>query len=139
MLPSSDLAVAVASEWREQDEQIDPASMPLFSLAVTVVDRIIPQQPLIIGELADYGHNDLLCYRAIDTDLAVLQQDYWQPWLEWTANEFEINQVLIEYFKNEKAILPSADLEERFISEQTDCVQVQLYSVTLMVLESMHL
>ena len=33
------------------------------------------------------------------------------------SNEFEINQVLIEYFKNENAILPSADLEEKFISE----------------------
>jgi len=33
------------------------------------------------------------------------------------SNEFEINQVLIEYFKNEKAILPSKELEEKFISE----------------------
>jgi chaperone required for assembly of F1-ATPase len=90
-LPSSALATAVAHEWRAQDEHIDAASMPLFSLAVTVLDRVIPQQPAIVSELASYGDNDLLCYRADDDDLAARQQHFWQPWLEWADSAFGVS------------------------------------------------
>ena len=90
-LPSPDLAEAVAEEWRAQVEHIDAASMPLFSLAVTVLDRVIPQQPAIISELAGYGDNDLLCYRADDDNLAARQQQFWQPWLEWADSEFGVS------------------------------------------------
>ena len=89
-LPSPDLAVAVVEEWRAQDEHIDAASMPLFSLAVTVVDRVKPQQPAIVRELAGYGDNDLLCYRAENDDLAARQQQFWQPWLEWADSAFGV-------------------------------------------------
>jgi chaperone required for assembly of F1-ATPase len=91
-LPSPALAAAVADEWRAQDEHIDAASMPLFSLAVTVLDRVIPQQPAILRELASYGDNDLLCYRADDDDdLAARQQQLWQPWLEWADSAFGVS------------------------------------------------
>jgi chaperone required for assembly of F1-ATPase len=90
-LPSSALAAAVADEWRAQDEHIDAASMPLFGLAVTVVDRVMPQQLVIIRELVGYGDNDLLCYRADDDDLAARQQKFWQPWLEWADCEFGVS------------------------------------------------
>ena len=49
-LPSSNLALAVADEWQAQGERIEPATMPLFSLAVTVVDRVMSQHPAIISE-----------------------------------------------------------------------------------------
>ena len=90
-LPSPALAAAVADEWRAQDEHIDAASLPLFSLAVTVLDRVIPQQPAILRELASYGDNDLLCYRADDDDLAARQQQLWQPWLEWADSAFGVS------------------------------------------------
>ena len=89
-LPSFDLAMAVAEEWMAQDETINPASMPLFSLAVTVVDRVTPQQMAIIKELADYGDNDLLCYRADDGELAGRQQQQWQPWIDWVMAQFNV-------------------------------------------------
>jgi chaperone required for assembly of F1-ATPase len=90
-LPSSDLAMAVADEWMAQGETINPASMPLFSLAVTVVDRVMSQQMALIDELASYGSNDLLCYRADDDDLAGCQQQQWQPWIDWASAEFHVN------------------------------------------------
>ena len=90
-LPSPALAGAVANEWQAQDKLIDAASMPLFSLSVTVVDRVMPYQPAIIRELAGYGANDLLCYRADDDDLAAHQQQFWQPWLEWADREFGVS------------------------------------------------
>ena len=90
-LPSSDLAMAVADEWQAQGERIEPATMPLFSLAVTVVDRVISQHSAIISELVSYGGNDLLCYRADDDELARRQQQHWCPWVEWAGIEFNVN------------------------------------------------
>ena len=81
-LPTMSLASAIADEWRAQGDDIDPATLPLFSLSVTVVDRIIPQRDAIIAELSAYGGNDLLCYRDDQHDLASRQQDRWQPWLD---------------------------------------------------------
>ena len=49
------LASAIADEWRAQGDDIDPATLPLFSLSVTVVDRVIPQRDAIIAELSAYG------------------------------------------------------------------------------------
>ena len=90
-LPSPELALAVAGEWMAQGETINPASMPLFSLAVTVVDRVMSQQIAIINEMVSYGGNDLLCYRAEDDDLAGRQQQKWQPWIDWARVEFNVN------------------------------------------------
>ena len=90
-LPSSGLAMAVADEWNAQGETINPACMPLFSLVVTVVDRVMTQQIEIINELANYGGNDLLCYRADDEGLAGRQQQQWQPWIDWAEIEFNVN------------------------------------------------
>ena len=81
-LPTMSLASVIADEWRAQGDDIDPATLPLFSLAVTVVDRVIPQRDAIIAELSAYGENDLLCYRDDQDDLASRQQDQWQPWLD---------------------------------------------------------
>jgi chaperone required for assembly of F1-ATPase len=88
LLPTAGLADAVAGEWAAQIETIDPASMPLFSLAVTVVDRVVPQQGAVVAELAGYGGNDLLCYRDDNDDLARRQQQTWQPWLDWAEAHF---------------------------------------------------
>ena len=89
-LPTMSLASVIADEWRAQGDDIDPATLPLFSLAVTVVDRVIPQRDAIIAELSAYGGNDLLCYRDDHDDLARRQQDQWQPWLDDLAENRDI-------------------------------------------------
>lgn len=94
-LPKFALATAIAHEWRVQSDKIDLASMPLFSLAVTVVDRVIPQRDVIIAELSAYGGNDLLCYRDEQDDLAGRQQDQWQPWLDRLAKNWGINLQIV--------------------------------------------
>ena len=78
-LPKRPLASAIADEWRAQGDDIDPATMPLFSLAVTVIDRVTPQRDMVMAELAAYGRNDLLCYRDAQTDLASRQHDQHRP------------------------------------------------------------
>jgi chaperone required for assembly of F1-ATPase len=94
-LPTMSLASAIADEWRVQGDNIDPATMPLFSLAVTVIDRVTPQRDMVMAELAAYGGNDLLCYRDAQTDLASRQHDQWQPWLDRLAAEHDIHLEIV--------------------------------------------
>ena len=94
-LPNAGLAGAIADEWNAQTEEIDPAKMPLFSLAATVVDRVTPQRDMVMAELAAYGGNDLLCYRDAQTDLASRQHDQWQPWLDRLAAEHDIHLEIV--------------------------------------------
>ncbi|MEC8673233.1 MAG: ATP12 family protein [Pseudomonadota bacterium] len=87
-LPTPALAGAVAAEWDAQGEEIDPGSMPVFSLAVTVIDRVTPQRDAILSELTAYGGNDLICYQdGEDADLAACQAEGWGPWLDWAGSD----------------------------------------------------
>ena len=94
-LPKMALALAIADEWRAQGDDIEPPTMPLFSLAVTVIDRVAPQRDMVMAELAAYGGNDLLCYRDVQTDLASCQHDQWQPCLDWLAAEHDIHLEIV--------------------------------------------
>jgi chaperone required for assembly of F1-ATPase len=82
-IPTKALASAIADEWDAQNDDIDPATMPLFAYAVTALDRVASQRDAVIDEIASYGGNDLLCYRADDVDLAARQAAEWQSWLDW--------------------------------------------------------
>ena len=95
VLPSRALAEAVATEWDAQGDEIDAAGMPLFSLAVTVLDRVTPQRAAIIDELVAYGGNDLLCYRdAEDPDLGTRQARGWTPWIDWARDTLGAEMVV---------------------------------------------
>lgn len=84
LLPTRALAEAVAAEWEAQGDEIDASSMPIFSLAVTVIDRVTPQRDAILEELTAYGGNDLICYQDGENEmLAAHQADGWGPWLDW--------------------------------------------------------
>ena len=63
-VPTRRLAEAVADEWREAGEQIDPRAMPLTGLANAAIDRVAPDAEAFAAGLAKYGETDLLCYRA---------------------------------------------------------------------------
>lgn len=87
VLPSRALADAVAREWESQGEEINTASMPLFSLAVTVLDRVTPQRAAIIDQLVAYGGNDLICYHDADeSELGTRQVGAWAPWIDWARS-----------------------------------------------------
>lgn len=82
------LAKAVAAEWRAQEEKIDPNTMPLTQIACTAIDRIAENREEIQGLIAKYAETDLICYRAkAPNDLVEMQSAYWQPLLDWLANE----------------------------------------------------
>lgn len=90
ILPTERLAQIIASEWDAVEDKVDPAAMPQFSLAVTVLDRVSPQRDVLIDEMVRYGMNDLLCYReGADSVLATRQSENWDAWLSWGAGQFD--------------------------------------------------
>lgn len=89
-VPSAALAEALAAEWQDQGEQIEPASMPLTQLANTAIDRVGPLRGAVIDELLNYAGTDLLCYRAEHpAELATRQSGRWQPVLDWAMTRFD--------------------------------------------------
>ena len=89
-VPSRELAEGVQQEWASAGEEIKPEEMPVFSMAVTVLDRVTTQSETLCGELCDYAGNDLLFYRAGAEDNALDQQQaqLWTPWCEWASGKF---------------------------------------------------
>ncbi|MEK9646196.1 MAG: ATP12 family protein [Alphaproteobacteria bacterium] len=102
-LPGEDLARAVAAEWQEQGEEVDPPSMRLTRLANSAIDRVAANRDHVVGEIAAYAETDLLCYRASEPDqLAARQSAGWDPVLAWLADSHGIKLEVTE------GVLPAA-------------------------------
>ena len=83
LLPSEALAQAMATEWADQGEKIDPASLILRDLADFAIDLVANDRPGTIAKLVEYGETDTLCYRADPEDaLYKRQQEEWEPLLQ---------------------------------------------------------
>ncbi len=82
VVPSAALAEALAEEWRAQDVEIDPRSLPLRDLADYAIDRVRPDCTGTIATLLRYAESDTLCYRADpDEPLYRRQRELWEPLL----------------------------------------------------------
>ena len=59
--PKRVLAQAVASEWSEVRDEIDPAAMPITRLVNTVIDGVSERRPEIVEDLVRFAGSDLVC------------------------------------------------------------------------------
>ncbi|MFT4012049.1 MAG: ATP12 family protein [Paracoccus sp. (in: a-proteobacteria)] len=88
LLPTADLALAIAREWDAQPDVIDPNTMPLTRAANSAVERVGPQLDAVADMLAEYGATDLLSYRAEAPEALVsAQAEGWDPLIDWAATE----------------------------------------------------
>ena len=86
-LPTSQLAEAVAAEWRAVGAVIKPHEMPLTGLANAAVERAPMAETLAV-----YGETDLLYYRAGEPpELSMREGDVWNPLLDWARKRFDIS------------------------------------------------
>lgn len=84
VVPTHDLAVAIAGEWAVQEKTVRPDTMPLARLAVAAIDLVRPDRQAIVDRLLGYVGTDLVCYRAESpADLATRQEAAWRPLLVW--------------------------------------------------------
>jgi len=86
VVPTQAMADAIAAEWDAQDGKIDPMTMPVTRGANAAIDKVAVQFDEVVAMLAAYGDSDLLCYRAAGPDeLITLQNEAWDPLLDWAA------------------------------------------------------
>lgn len=86
VVPSAELAAAIAGEWEAQEEVLNPATMPLTRTANSAIDKVSEQFEAVADMLAAYGDSDLLCYRAdAPAELVALQIAAWDPLLDWAS------------------------------------------------------
>ncbi|NJC34700.1 chaperone required for assembly of F1-ATPase [Sphingomonas jejuensis] len=91
LLPTRDLADAVAAEWAAVADVIDPRAMRLTGLANAAIDIVAPDPPAFIRPLAAYADSDLLIYRADAPDsLVAAQAAAWDPPLVWAGGRFDV-------------------------------------------------
>ncbi len=91
-LPTAALAAAVAQEWRDVGETVDPRAMPLTGLANAAIDRVAPDPGAFAAGLAAYGESDLLYYRAESPpELIAREEAAWDPLLDWARDRYDIH------------------------------------------------
>jgi chaperone required for assembly of F1-ATPase len=89
------LARRLADEWSVQNSHIDPATMPLTTLACTAIDAVTGNEPAVRAEIAKYAGSDLLCYRAERPEgLVALQSKHWDPPLAWARDALGLRLAL---------------------------------------------
>jgi chaperone required for assembly of F1-ATPase len=91
VVPTRDLAEAVAAELLAQEERIDPANMPLTRLVNSAIDGVAGRRAEVSAEIVKYVLSDLVCYRAADpVELVRRQAEAWDPILDWCGEALGI-------------------------------------------------
>lgn len=95
ILPTAALADAVAAEWRDAGEDVDPRLMALTGLANAAIDRVAADPREFAADLGRYAGADLLCYRAQSPrELAGREAAEWDPLLEWARDRYGVEFVV---------------------------------------------
>jgi len=92
VVPTQALADAIASEWSECGETLDPSSMPLTGLANAAIDRVVANKDDFASGLARYAETDLTCYRAEGPEALVMRQaESWDALLGWARRRYDVD------------------------------------------------
>jgi chaperone required for assembly of F1-ATPase len=87
LLPTADLARAVALEWEAQEDTVDPGTMVFTRMANSAIDKVTPRFDEVVAHLVGYGETDLVCYRATHPEaLLRRQEEAWDPWISWAQS-----------------------------------------------------
>lgn len=92
VVPGETLAQAIAQEWADSGETVDPRAMPLTGLANAAIDRVAPDRSAFAAGLAKYAGGDLACYRAdFPRELLARQTESWDELLGWARRRFDVD------------------------------------------------
>lgn len=96
-VPYRALAEAIAVEWQDQGEVIEPATMPLTRFANSIIDGVIGREGQVRADILKYAGNDLICYRAEGPEGLVKRQlAAWDGVLAWARRKLDARLVLTE-------------------------------------------
>lgn len=89
LVPNETIAHQVMEEWANQEDEIDPDTMPLTQILNTAIDHVPLQRGAMAQNVLRYLDTDLLCYLAEKPEALVeAQEKVWGPWREWFGQEF---------------------------------------------------
>jgi chaperone required for assembly of F1-ATPase len=92
VVPTATLAEAIAEEWRDCGEEVNPRAMPLTGLANAAIDRVAPDPESFATGLAKYAEADLTCYRAEGPNALVQRQaESWDVLLDWARRRYDVD------------------------------------------------
>jgi chaperone required for assembly of F1-ATPase len=92
VVPTQALAEAIAAEWDDCGEEVDPRAMPLTGLATAAIDRVAPDKDAFAAGLARYAETDLTCYRAEGPETLVKRQaESWDALLGWARRRYDVD------------------------------------------------
>jgi len=94
-LPSLELTMAIAAEWDAQTDGltgIQPATMPLMTLASTAIDQVSENPHTTHHTCLSYLPTDTVLFHAHPTEreLIKLQRMHFQPLLRWLRRRFGV-------------------------------------------------
>ncbi len=109
IVPNKAMADAIAVEWAEQVEEVNPEVMPFTRAANAAIDKVTHQFDEVAALIAAYGESDLLCYRANGPqELVDRQSQAWDPILDWAKDtmnvELAIGQGVMHVAQSDEAI-----------------------------------
>jgi len=90
--PNEQIAQIMAQEWYNQDEQINPHSMPVTTICNTTIDNPtgISKEELI-DALLEFFHTDTIVCLADDPEkLVEYQEQLWSPIHRWFEDKFKV-------------------------------------------------
>jgi len=97
VVPSREIADAIAAEWAAQKETLNPLTMPLTRLANSVVEGVLERVEAVRDDVAKYLNTDLLFYRASHPEaLTAREAEHWDPVLFWAADTLGAHFMLSE-------------------------------------------
>lgn len=83
VVPTEQLAEALAEEWRGQGDELDPATFRSRDLADYAIDVVAPDPAAAVAAILRFAESDTLCYRADpDEPLYARQRELWEPLLQ---------------------------------------------------------
>jgi chaperone required for assembly of F1-ATPase len=92
IVPNAALADALAAEWNQVGEELDPRALPLTGLANAAIDIVAADHAAFADNLARYGETDLLAYRATSPDALIERQAReWDPLLDWVRTRYDVH------------------------------------------------
>ena len=96
-VPTKSLAMALATEWDDQQDVVRTDAMPLYTLACSAIDLDEARAASIKEELGRYLATDTVCFQVSEGEsfkseslgeLRARQQAAWTPLIEWMADTF---------------------------------------------------
>jgi len=91
-VPTRELADAIAAEWNDCGENVDPRAMPLTGLANAAIDRVAPDKLRFAKGISRYAEADLTCYRAERPEALVARQaESWDALQAWARRRYDVD------------------------------------------------